>query len=278
MIWGLFGALCLLSVLYLLWPWWRPSQMRERRGIQARQQLYYDQLQELEDEEGFGLLSKIETDRVRAETLRRLGSLNAFEIADRASIKDGAHNEDRGLAIAVALFLFLGSFGLYAVLGAPAISTPSRAEQDAARHELMQLTQSLMTYLEAKPEEVGAWDALGRALVLLGRSAEAKDSYMRGMQAAGRQPTLLIGWVEAEMAEAGGAITPSAWAAVEEVLTKVPDHPVGLYYLGLRSFEEGDPGRALTLWHPLLGRVPADWPLRGNLERAIQAAEAMVAK
>lgn len=273
MIWGALIALCSFFVLYTLMPFWRHREPGAENGeTRACEELYRSQLAELQREKVLGLLAESEADRVREEILSRLQTAGLSGGKD-ARVAPASGRNDRYFTFGLALFLIGGSFMLYSLLGDPNVPSPSFAQQDAARRELSQLTQGLWAYLEAKPQEAGAWDALGRALVLSGRYQEANDSYQRGLKEAGRLPALLIGLAEAEVIAAGGRVTSPALAAVEEALARDPHHPTGQYYAGLYAFQQGDLAKALEIWRPLASRVSGDWPLRANLEYYIRAVE-----
>jgi cytochrome c-type biogenesis protein CcmH len=168
--------------------------------------------------------------------------------------------------------------------GAAAPPGPSEAQMRAAeamspaeRQEMIRgMVGGLAARLEQQPDDIEGWRMLGRSWAILGDSAKSAEAYR---QAASRSPddaAVQVEYAEALLAQQSMDQPPSpeAVAQLRHILELDPDNPVALFHLGRAAAANGDNSAAARHWQRLLARLPADTPVRMELERLLQGLHA----
>jgi cytochrome c-type biogenesis protein CcmH len=168
--------------------------------------------------------------------------------------------------------------------GAAAPPGPSEAQMRAAeamspaeRQEMIRdMVGGLAARLEQQPDDIEGWRMLGRSWAVLGDSAKSAEAYR---QAASRSPddaAVQVEYAEALLAQQSMDQPPSpeAVAQLRHILELDPDNPVALFHLGRAAAANGDNSAAARHWQRLLARLPADTPVRMELERLLQGLHA----
>jgi cytochrome c-type biogenesis protein CcmH len=78
---------------------------------------------------------------------------------------------------------------------------------------------------------------------------------------------------EIRLAEADGRVTPEARAAFEQTLQLDPNATVALWWLGRDEVLSGRRDEGVALWKRAVDSLPAQAPLRGQIEAAVAQAE-----
>jgi len=178
MIWLMFAALILAAVIVVLPPLLKSgtATLRETTDLAV----YRDQLKEIDNDVGRGLISDVEAEAARIEIKRRVLAL------PRQAAHVHASKASRPLAMALAGGIILTSFALYVPLGRPTL--PARpydavAEQDAFKAGLLQEVEAMVSKLAArlkeKPDDREGWRMLGWSYLQLGRVADGIDALKR---------------------------------------------------------------------------------------------------
>ncbi|SEA17982.1 c-type cytochrome biogenesis protein CcmI [Rubrimonas cliftonensis] len=247
------------------------------------EQVFRDQLAEVDRDLARGVLTDREADAARTEVSRRLLTA-AAERARSADIAPAPAFASRALAVAVVVGAPLGAWALYGVLGAPGLPDQPLASRDLERPgqavaEAMLPPQQapdpgpdgaeaarLIGELEARMQGDGA-DAQGlyllaRSLAQVGRFGDSWRTYDRLIATAGRDAPAAIHVAKAEamILAARGYVSPEAEAALEEGLRRSPDNPVARYYIGVAYSQTNRPRSALEAWSGLLRDSPPDAP------------------
>lgn len=150
------------------------------------------------------------------------------------------------------------------------VADPPAIQENSARLE------AARAQLLADPSDTQAWLLFSDALVRQGRSEEAVEGLSRAVRAMPRSADLRVMLGTALVAHAGGAVTPAARLAFGRASAIDPDHPGPSYFLGLAYLQSAQPARALETWEALAARIPAESPLRADLDRKIVAARTMM--
>ena len=175
------------------------------------------------------------------------------------------------------------------VLPAPpaAAAAPPREGPDAARapesvpagereEMIRNMVQGLAARLERQPDDIEGWRTLGRSWAVLGEAARSAEAYG---QVASRLPddvTAQVEYAEALLAQQSMDQPPSPEmvAQLQQILELDSDNPVALFHLGRAAAARGDMTAAVRHWRRLLAQMPADAPVRAELERLIENLEA----
>ena len=161
--------------------------------------------------------------------------------------------------------------------------TPSREQVEAMQtltpeqrqQAIRGMVDGLEKRLEGAPNDRDGWLRLANARRVLGDHAKAVDAFARADALRPLDTAQLVDWAESHVRQVAPGIAPPADAvAVLERLEKAePRNALALFYLGAASLAAGDKPAAARRWKTLLAMLPADAPIRAQLEERIKEAE-----
>jgi cytochrome c-type biogenesis protein CcmH len=99
---------------------------------------------------------------------------------------------------------------------------------------------------------------LGRSALTLGHNQLAVNAYAQGYRLAPQDPEVLIGYAEALANNQGQNFTGRPLEMLTQALTLSPDHPQGLWLMGMIQARAGNDSQALQYWTRLEAILPAD--------------------
>ena len=159
----------------------------------------------------------------------------------------------RGLAISLAVLVFGGAIGLYALLGTPAALDPALREAPQTIDDAISRLQQEMQRNPAQPD---GWRLLGRALAEQGKLVESRDAFARAAALRPDDPDVLAEAAEARAkADPQHRFDPQAMAMLEHALQRDPQHQRSRWFLGIAKRQAGDAAGAAATWEPLLAEV-----------------------
>jgi cytochrome c-type biogenesis protein CcmH len=259
--WLLAGLLTVLAVAVLLVP-----LLRRPKGAAARQdydqEVYRDQLSELDRDLARGIVSADQAEAARTEIERRL--LAAAEGAPEVEPKS-AEPKRSALAAAMVIALPAAALGLYLVLGAPGVpSVPfaGRPTAEPVPQDMALLVERLAARMAETPDDPEGWRLLGRTYLQLNRPVEAVAALRQALARGADGPSAWASFGEALVAANQGLIVAEAREAFAAVLKREPGDPRARYYVGLALAQDGRPREALEIWVALVADAPADAPWR----------------
>ncbi len=301
---GLAGAL-MLGALAAPLIWRRAGQISAPSAAHD-EQIYRDQMTEIDRDLARGALSPEEAEQSRAEIGRRL--IAAAEAAERTA---GAGRAPAPvswmLTLVLALGLGLGGRELYLWLGRPGYgdvslkarvaasdawrgSRPGQAEAEAEvaasatasgpgpDPDHLDLVERLRTVLAGRPDDLKGHRLLAENLGQLGQWADAVAAQrdvlrIAGADAAGSD---YVDLAEYMILAAGGYVSPEAEAVLVKGLERDPREPRGRYYSGLALWQADRPDLAYGIWMQLWNDGPPNAPwiaaLAEQLPQVAQAA------
>lgn len=232
-------------------------------------EVYQDQLAELERDVGRGVIGGTEAEQARAEIGRRILRLAGDGREDRPAT---ITRLGRLVATLAVLAVPLASWGIYAATGSPHLpGQPLQARLNAnpAENSIEELVARAEGHLAANPEDGRGWDVLAPIYYRIGRYNEAAIAYGNAIRLQGSSIAREIGLGEAIAANAGGAITTDAQAALERALVLDPQNPKAHFLLATAMAQEGKEDEAGQAWRAMLEGLPPDSPWRGAVEQAL---------
>lgn len=296
--WGAAGAIALV-VAFILVRALRRAAEDAPAGLD--QQVYRDQLAEIERDQARGVIAPDEAKRLRSEVARRLLA------ADRTlAPKDAAKTGPNSVLIwgMMALALTAGFAG-YAFLGQPGYGDlplkqrvqvaeerrSSRPDQAALEEALpprtplepvdpafLELVEKLRTAVANRPDDLQGQQLLARNEANVGNmvaayQAQAKVIAIKGNNANDEdiltQATLMI-------QAADGQVSPQAEALLDDVLTRDANNDTALFFTGIVNMQVGRYDLAFRYWNHLLDTAPADsrWitEVRSRIEALAEVA------
>jgi cytochrome c-type biogenesis protein CcmH len=174
--------------------------------------------------------------------------------------------------------------GLESKDGARARGGPTAEQMEAAettppkqRQEMIRgMVDGLAARLEHQPDDIEGWRMLGRSWAVLGDPAKSAEAYA---QVARRLPDDLAAQVDYATAllaqqSLNQPPSPEVVAQLQQVLKLDGDNPIALFHLGRAAAANGDTGTATRHWQRLLAHLPANAPVRPQLERLIKNLQA----
>ena len=263
-------------------------------------QVYKDQLKVLDSDLERGVVSSDDAASARLEISRRLLAADK-----RVQDETGIHVDkaSKPFLAAIVLFLVVGSFGLYSVLGHPELpdqplqlrleeaklARAERANQTEAEvqvgaqpieatEEYLELIQKLRIAMEERPGDAKGWALLALHESRIGNFSAAwvaKDKYITliGDQAVGEDYADLA---EFMIFATNGYVSIEAEGALSNALKLNPKSPRARYYSGLTLAQNGRPDVAYRMWVGLLEEGPEDAPwvqsIRGQIGSVARAA------
>jgi cytochrome c-type biogenesis protein CcmH len=137
------------------------------------------------------------------------------------------------------------------------------------------MVEGLAQRLAQNPNDRAGWLRLANARRVLGDLAPAAEAYARADALQPLEPALLADWAEAHVRQIapGTPPPPEAIAVLERLEKAEPRNALALFYLGAASYAAGDKPAAARRWKTLLAMLPADAPIRAQLEERIRDAE-----
>ena len=169
-----------------------------------------------------------------------------------------------GLLGGVAVFLLLGSMGLYGLMGSPDQPWQPRGlqtmEEITAGAPLEQLVPYMASVMRQRPDDAQGWGLLATTAANIGRHDIAATALANINRLRPGEAGLMAAWAEAQIATEGGLVTPAARDLLQQAVARDAGLHSAQYYLGLYAKQQGDPGQALAIWQALLDDGPADAP------------------
>jgi cytochrome c-type biogenesis protein CcmH len=240
-------------------------------------EIYRDQLAELERDAARGLIGEAEAREARAEIGRRL-------LAAATDKRSGASRRYAGLARALAAIAVLAvpvvAWGLYGVLGSPALPgqpLAARLANCGASSSIDELVGCAEAHLSRNPEDGRGWDVLGPIYVRMQRYPDALIAYRNAIRLLGETPDRLSGLAEAIAGTAGGVVTAEAAEPLHKALALDARHAKSRFLLALAAAQAGRADEARRDLQGLLDDLPPDSPWRDVATNAISELDRNVA-
>ena len=161
--------------------------------------------------------------------------------------------KQRGLAVALSIFIAGAAIGLYALLGSPAALDPALRE---APQTIDDAITRLQSELQRNPAQPDGWRLLGRALAEQGKLVESRDAFAHAATLRPDDAEVLAEAAEARAkANPQHRFDPQAVAMLEHALQRDPKHQRSRWFLGIAKRQAGDAAGAAATWEPLLAVV-----------------------
>jgi cytochrome c-type biogenesis protein CcmH len=261
-LWLTIALMTLAAVFAVWWPLSRRGQA-DRSGSDIA--VYRDQLEEIDRDEGAGLVGSAEAEAARGEVSRRL--IAAADSAKAASVAAAPVPAGRirfaTLAAAIVL-LPLGAGLTYFSLGSPnlvPVSMNAAAAGQALPGGIEDTVTEVETYLESNPKNGRGWELLAPVYLRLGRFDDAVRARRNALEIFGPDAARLGDLGEAIVVASSGVVTPEAKGLFERANAADPEDVMAQYYLGLSAKQEGRREEAVQRWTALVSsaREGAEW-------------------
>lgn len=278
--WLVAAAFIAVALVFVLLPLLRRDPDRRMDTDTSNLAVYRDQRIELDADLERGTISAEQHAQARSELERRLlEDMQSGSPGERPPASTGS----RRVAIAVAIVIPAIAVGLYLLLGNTDALVPSNRlgmteEQAASRQKMLDLTATLATRMQARPDDATGWTMLGRAWMSLQRFPEAVQAYARAAQIRPDDAGILAEYAESLTMAQGGRFDGEVPGLVARALASDPRNDKALAIAGTIAFESGRFAEAIALWRRLLALAPPDGDYARAIGAGIAEAEAALAR
>jgi cytochrome c-type biogenesis protein CcmH len=246
--------LALLTLVLLTWPLWRRSGMTALRQQQ-------EQLAALKQS---GVLSATQYDEARQALDQRMAEAGAAAPGRAASTKP--------LLFGVATFVSAVTVAGYAWIGTPralnselVAAAPANADQPITKEQVEAMVDTLAARVKAQPSDAESWAMLGRALVVLGKHAEAVPALQQAVALRADDATLLTEYADALAVTNGRNLDGEPSRLLAQALAIEPNNTKALLLSGMHAFQQKDYPQALQQWEKVVQLAPG-----GELAQQLQ--------
>jgi cytochrome c-type biogenesis protein CcmH len=261
-LWLTIALMTLAAVFAVCWPLSRRGQSG-RWGSDIA--VYRDQLEEIDRDEGAGLVGSAEAEAARVEVSRRLIAAADSAKAASAAVAAVPAGRTRFATLAAAILLLpLGAGLTYLSLGSPnlvPVSMDAAAAGQALPGGIEDTVAEVETYLESNPKNGRGWELLAPVYLRLGRFDDAVRARRNALEIFGPDAARLGDLGEAIVVASNGVVTTEAKSLFERANAADPEDVMAQYYLGLSAKQEGRREEAVQRWTALVSsaREGAEW-------------------
>ncbi len=288
-------ALAALTAIVAVWLVLRPlawnhgADVAERKYQLAlvRERLLV-QLNELDLEATDGGIDRDaasdERRRVEGELATVLRALEELQSASPLTLADqrpraGSWALVAALAAAVplvAVVLYLSTQGptLVTLLAPPPLQAAATGESAQPPSMVLSMVARLERRLAEQPNDPAGWARLGRSYEVLNRPEDSKKAYARAYALAPDDVEILAAYATILYNENPQETGAEVYELFQRLHRLQPNHPGALWFLGLASYRRQDFAEAARFWEQLASQLPADNPVRAQVEHAIGEAQA----
>jgi cytochrome c-type biogenesis protein CcmH len=232
MIWLIFAGMTAAVVAALLIPFMRKTSGPENGDAEFDRAIYRDQLQELERDQGRGLIGAAEADAARNEISRRL-----LHVAKSKPAAMGG----KYFLLAV-LIVPLIAIPLYAKFGSPRspdVPLQERLKGAIANQDFEALVATVEAHLAEDPNDVQGWTVLAPAYKREMRWSDAAEAYANVLRLSPPTSQGISDYAEMLVFANEGMVTDEAQRAFAEALKLDAKNPRARFYYEVALKQEG---------------------------------------
>lgn len=232
MIWLIFAGMTAAVVAALLIPFMRKTSGPENGDAEFDRAIYRDQLQELERDQGRGLIGAAEAEAARNEISRRL-----LQVANPKSFAMGSK-----YSLLAVLIVPLIAVPLYAKFGSPRspdVPLQERLKGAIANQDFEALVATVEAHLAEDPNDVQGWIVLAPGYKREKRWGDAAEAYANILRLKTPTSQGIADYAEMLVFASEGMVTDEAQRAFAEALKLDPKNPRAKFYFELALKQEG---------------------------------------
>jgi cytochrome c-type biogenesis protein CcmH len=219
-------------VAVLLVPFLRKSSRIQNSDADFNLAVYRDQLQELERDQGRGLIGAAEADAARNEISRRL-----LQVAKPKTLATG--NRYALLAVLLVPLVALPIYAKYGSPRLPDVPLQERLKGAIANQDFEALVATVEAHLAESPNDIEGWKVLAPAYKREQRWGDAADAYANVLRLAPPSAQGIADFGEMLVFANEGLVTDEAQAAFAEALKLDAKDERANYYFALGLKQEG---------------------------------------
>ncbi|HEY4920349.1 MAG TPA: c-type cytochrome biogenesis protein CcmI [Xanthobacteraceae bacterium] len=269
MIWVFIALMTAAAVMAVLWPLARRAGAAREASDVA---VYTDQLDEIERDQGFGLIAPTEADAARVEVSRRLIAA-ADEAARQKPAAATSPLRRRVVALIALIALPAGAVAVYLAVGSPGLPGAPLAQRTDEMRGGNQSVEALFArveqHLEQHPEDGRGWEVVAPVYMRLGRFDDAVKARRNALRLLGATAERWSDLGEALVASQNGVVTEDAKEAFDGALKLDAKDITARFYGGLAAEQDGRKADAARIWRALAADAPPDAGWLPSVQRAL---------
>lgn len=253
----IFAGMTAATLAALLFPLLRSRTVIGASRADHEITVYRDQLAELDREIERDLMTAEQAGAARLEIQRRI--LASAE-SQHTTVAPDNRRTNAIIAAIIALFVSLGSWQLYAHLGAPGLPDRPFAERQNDPDMQMNATAELIAaMLEAQPDVEG-YKRLADMYYALRRFDRATVTYQKAADMDANDAATWAKLGESIVMANDGDVVMEAQNAFKTALAHDKNEPRSRFYMGLAEAQIGKLKKAVAVWRDLEQNAPPDAP------------------
>jgi cytochrome c-type biogenesis protein CcmH len=270
--WILALGLTTLTIALLLKPLRSPINAYQSANSAFDQEVYKDQLTEVEHDFDAGLLSHGEAELARIEISRRL-----LAASDKSDQNVATQNSPMLGVLIVAVMTPIIAIGTYLIVGnssspdlplalrqMPAANSQTAqapgALTDEGRTQIEEMIIQAEAHLVQNPDDGRGWDVLAPVYFRMGEYLKSEQAYAKAIALEGSTALRHAGLGEAIVTAQEGVVTPEAKSNFVRAVELEPNSPRASFFLALSLAQEGKKPEAITAFESLAKISPPDAP------------------
>jgi cytochrome c-type biogenesis protein CcmH len=232
MIWLIFAGMTTAVMAALLVPFTRKSSRIQNSDADFNLAVYRDQLQELERDQGRGLIGAAETEAARNEISRRL-----LQVAKPKAVATG--NRYSLLAVLLVPLVALPIYAKYGNPRFPDVPLQERLKGAIANQDFAALVATVEAHLAEAPNDIEGWKVLAPAYKREQRWGDAADAYANVLRLAPPTAEAIADYGEMLVFANEGMVTSDAERAFAEALKLDAKNDRAKFYYDMALKQEG---------------------------------------
>ena len=231
-IWLIFAGMTTAVVTVLLVPFTRKSSGSLNSDADFNLAVYRDQLQELERDQGRGLIGAAEAEAARNEISRRL-----LQVAKAKPAAVGSKYSL--LAVLLVPLIALPIYAKYGSPRSPDVRLQERLKGAIANQDFEALVATVEAHLAQNPNDIEGWKVLAPAYKRERRWGDAADAYANILQLAPPTAEAIADYGEMLVFANEGMVTSNAERAFAEALKLDAKNDRAKFYYDMALKQEG---------------------------------------
>ena len=231
-IWLIFAGMTVAVVAALLVPFTRKSSGSLSSDAEFNLAVYRDQLQELERDQGRGLIGAAEADAARNEISRRL-----LQVAKPKAVALGSKYSL--LAVLLVPLIALPIYAKYGSPRSPDVPLQERLKGAITNQDFEALVATVETHLAEAPNDIEGWKVLAPAYKREQRWYDAADAYANVLRLAPPTAEAIADYGEMLVFANEGMVTSETEQAFAEALKLDAKNSRAKFYYDMALKQEG---------------------------------------
>ena len=232
MIWLIFAGMTAAVMAALLVPFTRKASRIQNSDADFNLAVYRDQLQELERDQGRGLIGAAEAEAARNEISRRL-----LQVAKPKAVATG--NRYSLLAVLLVPLVALPIYAKYGNPRFPDVPLQERLKGAIANQDFAALVATVEAHLAEAPNDIEGWKVLAPAYKREQRWGDAADAYANVLRLAPPTAEAIADYGEMLVFTNEGMVTNEAQQAFAEALKLDAKNDRAKFYYDMALKQEG---------------------------------------